>query len=310
MLDNSELLSKHFAGETTPDEERQVEQFKLNNPEEYKALQTFWTKKEIEVTEFDTTKAWKEITGKQTPVKQLTPYVYLRRIAAAAAILILATTGIYYLNNEQASPKIVETTTKQQKDIIKLEDGTVVHLNKNSTISFPENFATDKREVTLNGEAFFEVAKETNRPFVIRTNHSDVEVLGTSFNINTKQEQTAVSVATGKVKVQSLSNQKSAILIPDQSALVTKEDLETFPTKNKNYLTWKTGVFHFEKAELKQVVNELNGHFGNKITLSNSKSDCLLSTSFKQRELTEILEIIQLTCGLKLTQKNGNYVLQ
>lgn len=308
MSDIYTILSKHFHGESSKEEDQQVEQFKLDNPEEYQSLQTFWTKKEIEVTAFDSSTAWQDIARKAEKPKSVAIYRYLKIAASVAAIFLLVSVIGVKLLQQNDSPSIVSTSEESIQKLV-LDDGSIVHLNAGASLQYPEKFNSKERNVRLQGEAFFEVAKDAQRPFRIQTNHSTVEVLGTSFNIDTDASQTEVAVATGKVKVASLSTKESTILTPNQSALVNEKTLKTFDTKNLNYQTWKTGVFHFDKTTIPQVVKELNAYYENQIVLINQDTDCLLSTSFEQLELKEILEIIQLSCNLKLNKKNEAYEL-
>jgi len=309
MSDIYNILSKHFAGETSAEEELLIQQFKLDNPEEYETLHTFWTTKGVNLSEFDTNQAWQKVAQKAQRPKRVFLLPNVRKVAAAAAIFILAMTGIYFYNNPTSSSEVVQITATSQQDKVELDDGTIVYLNKEASLSFPEKFAAHKREVTLQGEAFFEVTKDSKRPFIVHTNHSDIEVLGTSFNINTLEKKTEISVTTGKVQVQSTLNNKTSTLTANQSANVTKQNLEVFPTKNNNYLSWKTGIFHFDESTLQQVVKDLNTYYENRIILSKKDADCLFSSTFKQRDLKEIMEIIQLSCGLQLIKNNKNYEL-
>jgi len=309
MPDINALLSKHFAGETTPQEDQLVKKYKTENPEHYKTLKAFWTKKGLKHETFDTTKAWNKIEQKATRPKVVPIYRYLKVAASVAAIFLMVFLSYYFNNSDQPTTELAVITAKVNNEKVELEDGSVVYLNSNSALTFPKNFTSKERIVTLHGEAFFDVARDVERPFIIHTIHSDIEVLGTSFNINTTTQETEISVANGKVKVQSTSNDKSAILTPDQSAKVTKENLEVYAAHNQNYLAWQTGIFHFDKTPISQVVEKLNTFYKDKIILTNQNSDCLFTANLNQQELLEVIEIIQLSCSLELNKKNNSYEL-
>ncbi len=311
MSDINQLLSKYFAGEATPAEEKIVLGFKLENPEEYNIIKTLWEADKTTIHTFDTAKAWENIQPKSTKAKPRPIYRYLKiATAAAAIILLISVLAIQFSAQNNSQPFLTETTTElDSTKKVELPDGSIIYLNKNSSLSYPSTFQKDLRAVTLKGEAFFEIARDTERPFRIITNHSEVEVLGTSFNINTNKDQTKVDVATGKVKVQSAFNDESAILIPHQSALITKTALKAFPTKNENYQAWKTGNFIFQNEKIQNVIRDLNTFYPNQIVLSKPDIDCPVTYNFNNNSLNEILEIIQLTCKLKLKDKNGSYEL-
>jgi len=303
------LLSKHFAKETTEKEEQIVQRYKLDNPDEYQAFQLFWAEKNIKIEKFDSEKAWQNVVKEAEKNKPKGLYRQLKIAAAVAAVfLMLSIIGIKLLNPSNSAQIIANGSEETTKEIL-LEDGSIVYLNANATLHYPEKFSSNQRQVTLQGEAFFEIAKDANRPFRIHTNHSEVEVLGTSFNIDSEKDQTEINVATGKVRVKSLFENESVDLIPNQSVLANKEKLNVFPTKSKNYLSWKTGIFHFEEASLTQVVEELNTYYNNQITLTKNDADCVLNSTFKQLKLGDIIQIIQLNCSIQMKKKNEKYEL-
>ncbi len=309
MSDIYNLLSKYFDGESSKEEDQLVQQFKRDNPEEYNNLQSFWTQKGIDFKEFDSAKALDEIIQKTAQPKRRNLQPFLKYAVSIAAAFLLLFGGVYLFNVNQVDTLLVQIRAKDHQQKIELEDGSIVYLNANASFSYPESFQPQKRIVTLQGEAFFEIAKDANRPFIVNTNHSEVTVLGTSFNINTTSDQTEVSVATGKVQVNSLTNKESSILLPNQTALNTKTSMKVFPTKNTNYLAWKTGVFVFEKTTIQQVVKELKTVYKKQIKLTKLDADCLLTSTFDKQDIKEIVEIIQLSCDMKLRQKNKSYEL-
>lgn len=172
----------------------------------------------------------------------------LLRMAAGFLILIgLGTTAFFFTpsTNQEASVLQITHTTDwgQQQDIV-LPDGTKVTLNVGSTISYPEQFTASKRNVTLNGEAFFDVVRNTTAPFIIHTDEITTTVLGTSFNINTQdKEHISVTVATGKVRVAS-DRDNEVILAPKQQATynLTTKAISTREVTLDKYLDWKDGI--------------------------------------------------------------------
>lgn len=307
MTDINNLLSKHFCGETTAEEEIKVQQYKLDFPEEYVTLKLLWQPAEINHIEVNAEDAWNKITATPKTAKRIQLYPLLR-IATSAAAAILLFVGAYFLYNQVTTDSTLEiisfeTTSGEKGKEIELEDGSIIVLNKNTKLNYPIKFSKNKREVVLSGEAFFDIVKDSARPFIIKTPDSKVEVLGTSFNINTKDNQTEVSVATGKVKVVSNLTKDYALLMPAQTAIVNAGKLKVKSINDKNYMAWKTGEFSFDRTPITSVVKELSTFYNQQLSLSNSNSDCLLTSTFENLELNEIVEIIQLSCGLKLNTK-------
>ena len=308
MPDIYELLAKHFSEETNAKEEKSIESFKVSNQEEYNILKKLWVTDGLNVIDFDKQKAWQKLkASKTTKVRRI--HFSIRKIAAVALVLFASLFVIQYYTGHQDNT-FVELKADKKKQIIELEDGSTIHLNKGASLSYPKVFDGENRLVSLKGEAYFDIARDEQRPFKIKTEHSEVRVLGTSFNINTNQDSTMVSVTSGKVQVKSYSNSQEVVLTKKQSVNVTIEGLRTSTNENENFLSWKTGEFSFTDANIGQIVSRLNSYYDNKIQLNSPHPECQLSATFNKNSLEEILEIITLTCPLKLTENNGFYTLK
>jgi len=310
MEDIYNILSKHFLQETSDEEELQVSKFKNENKIEYRLLKELWDRNDVKVKDFDTKKALATIKNKVKNKKGKTIPLNRKIIKIAAAILfatliikgVFSTFEMFNSNNV-----VVENKDNSVKGkLIKLSDGTKIWLNKDATIKYPKHFNNKIRNVKLEGEAFFEVAKNPNKPFVVTCSNSTITVLGTSFNINAnKKNNTEVTVATGKVSVNN-KHKESVIITPGFSAKVTNKELEKFKTKNTNYLSWKTGRFIFRETSIKQVIKDLNTYYEQKISIQNENYKCKFSAEFDNLKIEEVVEIIELSCGIKII-KNEKY---
>ena len=153
------------------------------------------------------------------------------------------------------------TTPKGRNFRIELPDGTLVWLNAASSIRYPTAFTGDKREVTIKGEAYFEVMKNPNMPFVVQVdNRADIEVLGTHFNINAYSDESAIktTLLEGKVKVTSVTgDRRSATLSPGQQSLLTASAMQLLQPDLEQVMAWKNGLFNFEGATLNEVMKQL-----------------------------------------------------
>lgn len=313
MEDIYPILAKHFLNEASTDEEKAVTEFKRTNSKEYTLLHTLWKERNISVRDFDSQAGWKAFMAKRDSRsgRRVPLFANIRNIAAAVAFLITGTLAVLYLTDvlPKSDRVLVENT---DSDIIsqRLADGSVVWLNRGSSIEYPKEFNT-ARDIILTGEAFFEVAKDSTHPFVVTSDYSTITVLGTSFNIDTDGQRTMISVQTGKVAVASKSSDEKVVLLPDQSALVTEKGLESKNTVDPNYLSWKTGAFKFADTPITDVVEQLNTYYRDSLTLNPAKANnCSLSASFDQAPLVEILEIIETTCGISIKKTNGGYSIE
>ena len=205
----------------------------------------------------------------------------------------------YQLVSEEApSTPILSTIQKEvvrgQKLKVTLEDGTQVFLNSESSLTYPQNFSTDKREVTLVGEAFFEVARDTSRPFTINAQDIEVSVLGTSFNINAYEGDSAISVAvaTGKVKVNQTS-QHTYFLEPGKELLYlpNSDHFEVNDFDMMERLSWKDGILYFKDASIQEVKKTLERWYGVEITIHGDPQDSWqYSGVFERQSLENVLE--------------------
>ncbi len=143
---------------------------------------------------------------------------------------------------------------------ITLPDGTFVHLNSNSKLKFPKNFDLDKREIFLSGEAYFEVTKDINRPFLVIAEDIQIKVYGTSFNINTLLgNQIQTTLVKGSIGIQIQNSPQEYTLKPSQQAIVQKKDgkitirdVDTTP-----YTAWTEGIFLFDNERLETILDKL-----------------------------------------------------
>ncbi|MDR1720593.1 MAG: FecR domain-containing protein [Dysgonamonadaceae bacterium] len=142
---------------------------------------------------------------------------------------------------------------------IELADGTTVALNAESELRFPQTFTARKREVFLKGEAYFNVAKNNAKPFVVNVESVAVEVLGTQFNINAYPEhrRVATTLVTGSVRVTSSEANSSTVLLPNQQALCADDGIQVRTVNPADFVSWTHGRFYFEKMPLADILLQM-----------------------------------------------------
>ena len=147
-----------------------------------------------------------------------------------------------------------------------LSDGTKVWLNADSKIKYPVSFGQDKREVSLRGEGYFEVAKDSTRPFIVSTDKMDVRVLGTTFDVNTYEDEgkSFVVLVEGLVEV-SAGKGESRIITPGYMAEVNMHDVQAKIHVSKcdteHYIAWKNGNFSFRNASLTEILKRVSRYY-------------------------------------------------
>ena len=208
---------------------------------------------------------------------------------------------------------IEKTSPKGQKLTIKLPDGSVVKLNAGSSVRYPQEFAGHERNVSLQGEAFFDVVENPNKPFVISTDGLETKVLGTSFNVRSYQDEAEIKVAvvTGKVKI-SGPDGKSSVLLPSEMGIFEREKASI--TKDqydfRKEISWKDGVLYFDKDDLKTVIKKLEMWYGVNFEVEKDfRFKGLYSGEFRNNESLEVvLEGISFTSGFDY-QLDGDTIM-
>lgn len=222
-----------------------------------------------------------------------------RWVVMAASVLLLLGLGIgsYLAYKHQPTPEVAweeRTTQKGQRATVTLTDGTTVYLNADSHLSFPEHFDANKRAVVLEGEAFFKVARQPKRPFVVASGKLTTTVLGTSFNIEAFADApTKVTVATGRVKVGLLGDhgkQQEVLLQPDQQAFydgsLSKREVDA-----QQFTAWRHRVLRFDRVSLAEAVVVLERWFDVSIEVENDQLlACQVNGKYVNESLINILE--------------------
>lgn len=191
----------------------------------------------------------------------------------------------------------LSTPTGGQYNIV-LADGTKVYLNAVSSIKYPTQFNGDQRIVELDGEAYFEVAKNKNKPFIVKSGDQDIEVLGTHFNVHAYDNESIVktTLLEGSVAV-SYKNQK-AILKPGQQSNVSDKfsKITVKQVDTEAAIAWKNGRFKFDNADLKTVMRQLERWYGIKVEYRGDVPDVRFNGgTFMNKNLSEVLKVLELS---------------
>ncbi len=343
------LLNKFFANDCNPHEREEIISWMLNPANDFVVKQWMrnnWDKLSDfdQNNELDIDQMWNKLqlslqlevdkpqtsaTNTFTATLSVTPKrnfkkIILRSAAAAAVIILLSLTVTWLKTNnlskyslsENQFNKTISNTTNSIK-VILLEDGTKVSLSQNASLSYSTNPNLPRREVTLEGNAFFDVAKNAEKPFLVFSKNIVTKVLGTSFYIQTGENSNdvTVSVVTGKVQVfeknqenSELLNSKSlstkgVLLTPNQKTIytATKQNFETSIVE-KPVLVDKQhigkGYFDFDRAYLLDIVNKLQKVYRIEIILENDNfNKCIFSGDITDENLYEKLDLICKSIG-------------
>lgn len=231
-----------------------------------------------------------------------------------ATQIIKGEAKITYSNEKSKNDQEIKyntlVTPKSKVFSIILADGTKVWLNASSAIKYPTQFTNAVRNVYLTGEAFFEVAKDISKPFIVYTKNMSVEALGTSFNVMAYPEDDVAEATLVKGGVAVETVKKRLILEPGNQARFVKitENLQKRPINVELFTSWKDGKYIFEYENLETVMTKIARWYGVDVTYLNNdvKKIHFSGTLFKYNDINQTLHIIELTTHVKIDlEKNS-----
>ena len=224
-------------------------------------------------------------------------------------------TGSKLVYSDTVEEKNVEWHTLQiprgGEFVLCLADGTVVTLNADSKIHYPDRFIRNERQVSLEGEAFFEVAKDSLRPFVVKTNGIDVRVLGTAFNLKAyPDEHQQTTLVRGAVEV--LLDKQQVLLHPGEQVTCIDKELRVEQVDVRPYIAWKDDRFVFENEPLEDVLKKLERWYNITVFIQNH---ALTEKRFtgnlpKYEDISNVLKILALTTNIKFELNDRTLIVQ
>jgi transmembrane sensor len=327
--EHSILLARNLSGEM---EESEYLDFKRSiseteeNVQLLKSMEKQWkTIGESKISRSpDTGEAWSRLHSRLEnetliPSQDKVKKVYLRGqlLRIAALLLVLFSAGyilFWSIGGKQSNPQMVRLNTNNDPlTLVKtLADGSIIYLAGNTSFSFPREFATDKRNVELKGEAFFDIFPNADKPFIIETGEATIQVLGTAFNVRTGNSgEFELLVDRGKVKVTMKKGASvSEFVTAGQKIVIKAGRLEKSVFKVKEQPTWYTRHMHFKDETLRNFFNVLNRNFNTTFALADPETGNRRLTYTYDNESSESLtEQICLSLNLKSQVRNDSIVI-
>ncbi len=308
-----ELITTILEGSAGKDDQLHFEKWlkEGENHQYFKEIKTNWeaTGNLSYCYNTETNAAWDKVSKQTIYKKTKTRKIRTSILQLAAAAILVFTIGAYFLLQEKQ-----ELISKNDpiNDYL-LPDSSKVSLNRNSKLVFVEGFKGKNRELWLEGEAFFDVKRNPEKPFVIHVGNNLVEVLGTSFNINenTEREYIELNVERGKVRFKSNDLNRSLVVEKGQAIIYNSKDNDLVRLKkaNINYLSWKTNLIRFEQTPMTEVVLTLESVYGKQIIIkSDELKELKFSASFSNQAFEKVLKVIALS--LNIETKNVNNTIE
>lgn len=298
-MDNTKNILKWLNNEMTVEELKEFQ--KTNDYRNY--IEISKASDYLDFPVLDTDIALKDFKSRFTNRKEPKVIPFYRRMVfkAAATILILLGITAYFIFNN--SNTVLSTQIAENKTFT-LEDESVIQLNAGSTVLYKKEEFKNNRLLTLKGEAFFNVVKKGK--FVVETSYGDVSVLGTTFNIKSRENDFNVFCFTGKVQVKVLN--KVFSLVKGEGVQINKDDVPVMYTddtlKNPNWMN-KESVFN--EVSYQEVLAEFQRQYDIKIKLKNVETDFIFTGAFDNEDIDSAIKSITLPLNLKY-QKNSDTI--
>ncbi|MDD3039690.1 FecR domain-containing protein [Bacteroides sp.] len=235
------------------------------------------------------------------------------RVAAAVVLLCLSVCAVYWY---ATSTSIQTISTLAETRYVRLPDGTSVTLNHFSSLTYPKGFKNANREVTLTGEAYFEVTKDKKHPFIVQAGPVNVQVLGTHFNIDAYPNNPDIrtTLLEGSVAVSNTSNTIRLVLESNQMAIYNKvkNSLTRKEIKNSgDEISWRQGELIFNDTSLKEIVRELSNSFNVDIQIQDTtlQNYCITAHFPKSEKLETILTVLHQTGHFDYSKTNDQIII-
>lgn len=221
--------------------------------------------------------------------------------------------SLSYADDESAGNEVHSLATPNGKTfLLSMPDGTNVWMNAESHLKYPGSFRGKTRTVALEGEAYFDVAKDANRPFIIKTGKMTITVLGTAFNLRAyRNEAPSITLVRGKVSIS--ANGQTLTLTPGHTAtLNAKGHLVTTDADTEYAANWKDGVFYFDNVALKNIMTELGRWYRMDVVFKHPKhlNDMLHLNIDKNWDVEDVVNDINTISNTKIHIENNSLVIE
>ena len=306
-------LNRYFSGEACEAEIQEIFQWINAAPENRKAFikyKKIWVLTARSGKNPD--KAWIQFREKLKGTGSRRQFIpgYLRIAASILLILSLGMLMEYFREQHEQVNVLYQAETKievplGQMSKVRLPDGSTVYLNSGTTLLYSGNFNTGKRVVTLEGEAFFDVAKDRAHPFFIQTQALNFKVYGTSFNIQAYPEDREINatLVEGSLGILKKNGIELTRLIPGENANFRQSDrkLVIHKTNLDIYTSWKDGLVVFRNEKLKDIARKIERWYNVEIVIKKAQlgEETYMGTIMKNKPIDQILEVLSLTSSLK-----------
>lgn len=325
---NNKLLKDFILSQTTIEEERKLAQLLEDSEDNQKELfeselayylgkqdkyQTQDKLRSAEVKLFSAISKYEKEKNDNQEKGQRTRIVSLFRYAATFLILLTLTGGLYFYLSRSEEMITISATNGVKK--INLPDHSIVWLNKGTKLSYSPNFNGEQRNVTLEGEALFHVAKNPNKPFIVKGKYASARVLGTTFNFKEDPNRGTeeVSLIEGRLEVSLQEGKEKVILQPNQKAIINrnKEHIETKNTYAPIDAVWRDNIIPFDNMSITEIAQIIEDVYGYQVNIDNNldKTKTYTGVIRKSSDIKKVLDGLSYSLSFRYNINNRTIFL-
>lgn len=312
------LLTRYFAGELSAYDMQDVllwSEANEENSKEFSELKDAWDKlgSTSPGQHINIDNEWQYLRNKvSTHQNTVSKPIWIPILKIAAAVILLVGAAWYAIRatgGETIKTELAETIERV------LPDGSTITLNAGSRLHYGKDYGGSVRRVQLEGEGYFEVVSNAEKPFIIEMDGAELMVLGTSFNVRAYKaaSKIEVTVTEGKVSVYDKKMPaKRVVALGGEKAEFDKEEKVVKKTVNSNlnYDSWKTRKIVFREENLLNIVDILSRVYYKKITIEDAVlNSCTLTTNFENKDFETVLHILESTLGVTIVEKDGEILI-
>ena len=227
---------------------------------------------------------------------------------AAVALLAVAISSMYFLFFHEEDNSLYSKYIGGdglEADVVELPDGTHISLGSKTTFHYDKDYGKDKRIVYLEGEAYFDVAKQKDKPFIVKTKEQDIEALGTKFNVMAYPLDSLVitTLLEGSVQLKTMNFPERTIMRPNQQLIYNRNTKQAslFHVNARPFTSWTTGYYYFYEQSLKAILDRLSHVYGMQFTVNSEilNQRTFTGTFYRGQSIKDIMEIVNLSIPIK-----------
>ena len=257
----------------------------------------------------DVGESWQRLLNKKEKTQSLRFNLWYKIASyAAVALIAVAVSSVFFLSYNKTDGGLYSKYIGGdglEADVVELPDGTQVSLGSKTTFHYDKDFGKDKRIVYLEGEAYFEVAKQKDKPFIVKTAEQDIEALGTKFNVTAYPSDSLLTTTLleGSVRLTTENKSQHVILKSNQQLVYNRNShiSNIFDVEAKQYTSWTTGYYYFPEQSLKAILYRLSHVYGVQFTVNSERLNrrTFTGTFYRGQSIKDIMEIIHLSIPIR-----------